>query len=824
MNFSTRAFALIALAASAVCAAAGPLVRTLGAQRIRDLSSQQERPEVLSVDFNGVKAVKVGDLRKSLATEPSACLSPFKYLGVCKLTKSPYFYERHYFDQEEFRRDVVRLLVFYYRRGWRDAQVDTTVARDDDGNVHVTFDVVEGPPTIVDTVIVTGMEGVFARRGGRRRATLGRTRLHAGDPLNLLRLDSNVVRLRGLLLDRGRGNAVVSPPTIDVDTLAHRARVTIAAHPGPLTPIARIDVIQLRGDHKVSEQTIRNSLTIAPGQLFRPANIASSQRALYESALFRSALIDTAVTTEAANGRTVCAQQGVGSPTRQVAAAVDAGVTNAARDSSKNVVICVLEGQLHDARVSVGFNTADFFAIQGQYADNYWLGGPRRLTVNGALGNLLAQRLNGQGIFFNAFSSLPNGAGQDSRYLAPTYQVGANLQQRWFRSPRNTLGGGVFLRRRSSPGVFIDRGYGANTALTRNLVGTKQLPLSATYRFELNRVEAGDVYFCVNFGACEFQTIEALQGQQRLSPAALTGSIGTADNALEPHQGAVGRLELEHASRVTFSDYRYNRVFGDYARYFTLPFRRSVLALHAQGGWVRALASTNAAVGVAGGDPVLHPSKRFYAGGSQSVRGFGENELGPRVLTIDPNLVRGRQVSSKNDTTFTCGGPGRLVSEAALRGCFAQRGDSISDRDFIERPLGGTTLALGSVELRVPIFGPLVGAVFVDGAVLGEKSLSELGKGTGAISPGFGVRYLSPVGPVRVDVGFRPKLTELLPVFTQLDVDTTGTRRLIDLTNNQGCSKSFNQGCRVFPLRESSSGIRRVLDRITLHLSIGEAF
>jgi outer membrane protein assembly factor BamA len=252
-----------------------------------------------------------------------------------------------------------------------------------------------------------------------------------------------------------------------------------------------------------------------------------------------------------------------------------------------------------------------------------------------------------------------------------------------------------------------------------------------------------------------------------------------------------------------------------------------VLAFRAQAGWVKALASTNAAVGVSGGDPVLQPSKRMYAGGSQSVRGFGENELGPRVLTIDPQLIRGARdttIDHQKHTLYSCGGPSDIVTEAVLRSCFAQRRDSIADKEFIERPLGGTTLALGSVELRVPVWGPVLVAAFVDGAILGEKSLSEIGNGTGAITPGFGVRYLSPVGPVRVDLGIRPKLTEVLPVFTQLDVDSVGTRRLVDLTNDAGCSNASTVGCRRFPLRQSASGIRRLLDRLTLHLSIGEAF
>jgi outer membrane protein insertion porin family/translocation and assembly module TamA len=793
-----------------------PLTR-VASQTPHDDSKEMERPEVREVEFHGVKSVKLGELREAIATQPSHCLS-LLFKPICLFTKSPYFYERRYFDPLEFRRDVLRVLVFYYRRGWRDAQVDTTVTRNG-GEVRVRFDVVEGPPTLVDTVVVAGLQRATLRQGRRRR--LGnRIWPRVGEPLNMLRIDSGVVRLRGALLDRGYGNAQVDAPSIDVDTVTHRARVTIATHPGPLTPIARIDVVHLSSKRDVSDQTIRNSLTLEPGQLLRRRRVAESQRALYESGLFRSALIDTAVATEGANGRTVCAQQTTGASQRQAPAAVAAG--QSVRDSSKNLVVCVLEGQLHDARVGAGFTTADFFAVQGNYTDNYWLGGPRRLSVNASVGNLGAQQLNGTAPFFDIFSTLPKGAEHESRYLAPTYQLGANVAQRWFRSPRNTLGGGVFGQRRSSPGIFVDRGYGANVAFTREV--TSQLPLSATYRFEINRVEAGEVYFCVNYGACDFPTINALQGQQRLSPVALTGSISTADNPLEPTTGWVGRLEAEHASQLTMSDYRYNRLFGSGSTYLRLGWRRSVLAFRAQAGWVRALQSTNAAVGVSGGDPVLQPSKRMYAGGSQSVRGFGENELGPRVLTVDPELIRGRTTGDDGKATYACGGQSTIVSEAVLRSCFQQRRDSISDREFIERPLGGTTLALGSVELRVPIWGPIIGAAFVDGAILGEKSLSEIGKGTGAITPGVGVRYLSPVGPVRVDIGYRPKLTESLPVFTQLNVDSVGTRRLIDLTSNRGCQTANAAGCRVFPLKESASTLRRALDRLTLHLSIGEAF
>ena len=818
MPFPTRACASVALAMAVACAALLWHAPAALAQTPHDDADQAERAEVRAVTFRGVKSVKTADLRETIATKPSACLGLLQR-PFCLFTKSPIFYERRYFDPLEFRRDVVRLLVFYYRRGWRDARVDTTVARAEDGSVRITFAVTEGPPTIVDTVIVAGLEGALGRRGNRRRTTAGRARLRPGDPLNMLRLDTAVVRIREALLDRGHGNAAVDPPKIDVDTTAHRARVTIATRPGPLTPIARVDVVQLRPEHQVSDETIKNSLTFQAGDLFRRGRVAESQRALYESGLFRSALIDTAVATDAANGRTVCAQQGVGSEQRQTKAAVAAG--GAVRDSSKNVVVCVLEGQLHEARVAAGFTTADFFSMQARFTHNYWLSGPRRLDITGAVGNLGAQQLNGKGVFYDVFNAVPN-APDTSAFLEPTYQIGANVRQRWFESPRNTIGGGIFAHRRVSPGVFIDRGYGANAVFTRNL--TPRVPLSATYRFEISRVDAGEIYFCVNFGVCDFQTIGALRGQQRLSPFALTGSISTADDPLEPTRGVIGRAEFEHASKATLSDYRYNRLFAEGATYMRVPFRRATLALRGQAGWTKALASTNAAVGVVGGDPVLHPSKRFYAGGSQSVRGYGENELGPRVLTIDPTKFTDSVVVKTKAGADSLSRPACPAATAEqLRACFALYGSAIKDADFVERPLGGTTLLLGSAELRVPIWGPLIGAVFVDAAVLGEKSLGQISRGNSAITPGFGVRYLSPVGPVRVDLGIRPRKQKTLAVFSQL-TDSTGSRSLVDLTNGAGCSSPTSPGCRQFPLNESDGAIRKLLDRLTLHLSIGEAF
>jgi hypothetical protein len=70
------------------------------------------------------------------------------------------------------------------------------------------------------------------------------------------------------------------------------------------------------------------------------------------------------------------------------------------------------------------------------------------------------------------------------------------------------------------------------------------------------------------------------------------------------------------------------------------------------------------------------------------------------------------------------------------------------------------------------------------------------------------------VGPVRVDLGVRPRLVQELPVVTEF-VTEEGERELVRL-----------QTLRTYdPLAAEDVGIiGRILGRLTLHLSIGEAF
>ena len=101
--------------------------------------------------LNGVHSVKLEDLRMSVATDRSHCTT-FVLKPICLINKSKYFYKRKYLDRSEMKRDVVRIKVFYWKRGFRETQVDTVVTDRGKDKVAVDFNIVEGPPTLVSAL------------------------------------------------------------------------------------------------------------------------------------------------------------------------------------------------------------------------------------------------------------------------------------------------------------------------------------------------------------------------------------------------------------------------------------------------------------------------------------------------------------------------------------------------------------------------------------------------------------------------------------------------------------------------------------------------
>ncbi|MGH7525105.1 MAG: POTRA domain-containing protein, partial [Gemmatimonadales bacterium] len=122
--------AAVALGCGLLLAAAGPL----GAQE----PEQQDRV-VRQLSFDGNQALRDEVLAAGISTTNSSWFArafPFRWLGLG---------EKRFFDEQEFRRDVVRLVVLYRRSGYPRVEIDTTVRRTPE-NVFITFQIKEGEP------------------------------------------------------------------------------------------------------------------------------------------------------------------------------------------------------------------------------------------------------------------------------------------------------------------------------------------------------------------------------------------------------------------------------------------------------------------------------------------------------------------------------------------------------------------------------------------------------------------------------------------------------------------------------------------------------
>lgn len=721
--------------------------------RAQDAPADEDEPLVERITFRGVEELSENGLRSSIVTQETSCramlMQPF-----CWVTDASLVVDYKRLNREELERDVVRLRVYYFRRGYREASVSAEIRSLDEG-VEVIFHIQEREPILVRNLEVQQTSDVLSDRD-IRRARLP----DEGDPLSLENLEMGIADFEERLGSEGYLDAVVSD-TIDVDSETRGADVRVLIDPGPRSTLAALDI---RQNEDVSDGTIAEALRLNEGRVLRTTDIVAARRSLYESNLFHE--VDVSVAEQA--------------------------------DSAKRVDVTVREAPPRTVRVGGGFNTVDFVQVEGRFTHYNWLGGGRRMEIRGTLGNLLAPQLNDRVIFRDVLPE--QGFGDEAPYLRPTWQASIGFMQPAFQSAENVLGIDLFANRNTIPGIVVDQGYGAEVSVTRRI--DYDTHLSVAYAFELTGVDAGDLYFCVNYGVCELGTIEALRGTNAMSPITLTVRTDRADNPLAPTSGHRARVDLEHSSRFTASDFRYNRVSGEASYYLPLDVHRTrILSGRVRVGWVRHLSGVAEAIGINLGEDeeaLLHPRKRFYAGGSSSVRGYGENQLGPQTLTIDPAFLLEADdgCTSAEIEDGTCD-PG-----------------AVSMEEFVPRPIGGSAVLEGSVEYRLPFVWGLTGALFVDGAIIGEGIRGAVTDGTMAVTPGFGIRLNSPVGPIRLDLGVRPANTDRLPVVTEY-TDENDQRRLVELETR----RQYN------PVEAAGGGfLNEVFSRLALHLSIGEAY
>jgi outer membrane protein assembly complex protein YaeT len=236
--------------------------------------------------------------------------------------------------------------------------------------------------------------------------------------------------------------------------------------------------------------------------------------------------------------------------------------------------------------------------------------------------------------------------------------------------------------------------------------------------FDYRRVGAGfqiskaasatrNYFFRYNYNLTEVDSLEIPPSELpkefrniRLSSVSVSQVTDTRDDALTPSRGQFRLLDLEYSAKLLGSKSPYLKGLAQQFFYFNLP-KTIVGVIGARLGIGQTFRDDR--------DALMPITERFFAGGANTLRGFGLDQASPK--------------------------------------------------DPFGNPVGGNVLTLLNLELRFPITGKLRGVVFSDnGAVY--RRLSNIRYGfllpkNWRYNAGFGFRYDTPLGPLRVDWGFK---------------------------------------------------------------------
>ena len=208
-------------------------------------------------------------------------------------------------------------------------------------------------------------------------------------------------------------------------------------------------------------------------------------------------------------------------------------------------------------------------------------------------------------------------------------------------------------------------------------------------------------------------TIDRAFPQVRVSSFSGTIARDTRDDVLDPGAGHFLTAEGTLAARALGGQVGFMKSFLQAHTYRRLPGSRRIvfagrIGIGLADGFPRAVVVEDE-----NGLPVpqiiedLPASERFFAGGDTTIRGFALDSLGTA--------------------------------------------ETISESGF---PIGGNGLVLLNAELRVPVWKDFGAAVFVDAGNVFER-VTQIDASELRVTVGFGLRYRTPVGPVRFDVGFK---------------------------------------------------------------------
>jgi outer membrane protein assembly complex protein YaeT len=662
---------------------------------------------------------------------------------------------------EDVLEDASRAIQSHLRaQGYRDATAGHTRSQSN-GELLITFSVKRGPQYRVAAIEVAGNASIPAE------VLRPQFRLKVGEPFASAQLEADLQFIEELYRRQGfalaRAQPLIEPaPSASADA-AQQVAVTIRVTEGVQTLVASVRV---DGNESVEETLLRDGLGMQPGQPFYLTQLAVDQDAIqlqYANRGYPGATVESnpGISADGASANVVFrVHEGprivvdhvlIAGNTRTKSEIIERELElkageplglDALIESQRRLSALGLFRRTRITEVAHGDETRRDVLVTVEEAPATTIGYGGGLEVGQRVGTdqstgvateqfeiapraffeVGRRNLFGKNRSVNLFTriSLSNkDASQTAEYGFSEYRVLAT-----FREPRvfNTradafLTGTIEQQKRTS---FNFARHALSAEMTRRL--TSRVGIGGSY--QLQRTELFDEQIQPQ----DQLLVDRLFPQLRLSSFSASIVQDARDDPLNPTTGrylsANGQLAARRIgsevglakSYLTGQLFRRlpgtsNVVFAGSARLgMAVGFARQVFVQDADGNFI--VGPDGELVTETLKD--LPASERFFAGGDTTVRGFALDQLGTPE-TIDENGF----------------------------------------------PIGGNAVVIFNGELRMPVFGGFGVVAFIDSgnvfARTGDLDLSELRS-----TAGFGIRYRSPVGPIRIDMGFKIGRKELV--------------------------------------------------------------
>lgn len=631
------------------------------------------------------------------------------------------------FHAEILSKDAYRLEVWYAHHGWFDARVVGWEIRRvrpqkqrKAGVVDVTGYLDPGPRSTIGAFAVDGTGPTTSLIGHQVERT---GFVHAGDLFDL----QMVFDTRDMLLEQLRNYGFAyATVVVDIDAYpdTHTVDVTLHATPGIL---ARIGTITVSGNEAVDEAVIRDVIRLTQGDTYRVDTIRDAQRHLFDMGLFSMVTV---------------------SPRLDDPTAKDVPVQ-----------VTINESLFRTLRLGGGVD------YDGQFKPRL-SATFRHMNLFGAL---IRFELHGE----YGYASRASGAGTEI-----VAKVRADLSQpRLFDSRRFGLLGSVGIERNLQSAEFPFVRPTADATISwrpKDAIVVTFGPHLEQYRY-------------LDFQGPAAFAAKALFGEGFKNPYTLTTVDANlvidwrAGDLLSPDGGSITTIGVRQAVPFGAHDFFYTEVQADWHGYAS-PNLRSVEP-HVKGdkdtpSWAAAAGKTALRTVVPEvfalrtHGKALFPweqralpyPERAFLGGPTDMRGFRTDQIGPNdcVCLYQPARSGGFDIQNTLDSAYD--GLRRILGQNVPRRPVVKPGDPFTgvpgtgqDVQQIYLPEGGSFAAVLSGEMRYDLRTDITGVLFADVGLLHDTwnfkgvGLSDLRFGYGA-----GLRYASPIGPIRIDTTFRP--------------------------------------------------------------------